>query len=52
MQVLRAPFLQVSILSYFDEAFKQAGLDIVPEVSEADITSPDDISLSSRLARI
>jgi uncharacterized protein YycO len=34
------------------EAFHQAGIDIVPEVSEADITSPGDIAKSSRLEKL
>lgn len=34
------------------EAFKEAGLDIVPQIGEADITSPGDIAASERLERI
>lgn len=34
------------------EAFKEGGLDIVPEVDEADITSPADIAASARLQKI
>ncbi|MBI4368125.1 MAG: hypothetical protein HY588_01885 [Candidatus Omnitrophica bacterium] len=34
------------------EAFNNAGLDIVPEVDEADITSPGDIAKSSVLEKI
>ncbi len=34
------------------EAFNSAGLDIVPEVGEADITSPGDIARSSVLQKI
>ncbi len=33
------------------EAFQAGGLDIVPEVDSADITSPGDIAESSRIAR-
>ena len=39
-----------SELSY--EAFMAGGLDIVPQVGEADITSPADISRSERLQKI
>lgn len=34
------------------EAFQTGGLDIVPQVSEADITSPADIARSERLEKI
>lgn len=34
------------------EAFKTGGLDIVPQVAEADITSPADIAASERLQKI
>jgi uncharacterized protein YycO len=34
------------------EAFKTGGLDIVPQVSEADVTSPGDISRSTLLNKI
>jgi uncharacterized protein YycO len=34
------------------EAFKFAGLDIVPDVDEADITSPGDISRSSIVEKV
>ena len=33
-------------------AFKAGGLDIVPQVGEADITSPGDIAASSRIEKI
>lgn len=34
------------------EAFQEGGLDIVPQVDQADITSPGDIAQSSRLEKI
>ncbi len=34
------------------EAFKEGGLDIVPQIGEAEITSPGDISRSDRLDKI
>ena len=34
------------------EAFKESGLDIVPEVDEADVTSPADIAQSSVLEKV
>ena len=34
------------------EAFEKGGLDIVPQVSEADVTSPGDIAASDRVEKI
>ena len=34
------------------EAFQKGGLDIVPQIGEADITSPGDIALSPRLQKV
>ena len=34
------------------QAFNEGGLDIVPQVSEADVTSPGDIAQSERLQKI
>jgi len=34
------------------EAFREGGLDVVPQVGEADITSPSDIAQSPRLVRL
>ena len=34
------------------EAFKETGLDIVPQVSEADVTSPGDIAASERVEKV